>query len=94
MKIGLIKLMKDENIFIKYLLKEFKLNKESFVQQGELHNKIRKAVIANTDNNPQFEIIKNSGKKVENSCFKTKGIDNEDYKFYFNRWFFVLIEQH
>jgi hypothetical protein len=32
MKIGLIKLMKDENIFIKYLLKEFKLNKESFVQ--------------------------------------------------------------
>ena len=58
---GLNKPVPDESIFIKYLLKELDQNKKSFIRSGELYNEIREAVISNTDNNPQFEIIKNSG---------------------------------
>lgn len=58
---GLNKPVPDESIFIKYLLKELEKNKKSFIRAGELYNEIREAVMSNTDNNPQFEIIKNAG---------------------------------
>jgi hypothetical protein len=58
---GLNKPVPDESVFIKYLLKELEKNKKPFIRAGELYNEIKEAVIANTDNNPQFEIIKNAG---------------------------------
>jgi len=57
---GLNKSVPDKSIFIKYLIKELNSNKKPYLRAGELYNDIREAVMANTDNNPQFEVIKNA----------------------------------
>lgn len=57
---GLNKSVPDESMFIKYLLKELENNDRPYIRAGELYNEIREAVMSNTDNNPQYEIIKNA----------------------------------
>ena len=57
---GLNKTVPDKSIFIKYLIKNLQENTKSYLRAGELYNDIREAVMANTDNNPQFEVIKNT----------------------------------
>jgi len=69
---GLNKTVPDKSIFIKYLLKNLKENKKSYLRAGELYNDIREAVMANTDNNPQFEVIKNSNHEGGEFIFMKK----------------------
>ena len=57
---GLNKTVPDQSVFIKYLIKNLEENTKPYLRTGELYNDIREAVIANTDNDPQFEVIKNS----------------------------------
>ncbi len=57
---GLNKTVPDKSIFVKYLVKNLEENSKPYLRAGELYNDIREAVMANTDNNPQFEVIKNS----------------------------------
>ncbi|CAN0588697.1 unnamed protein product, partial [Ectocarpus sp. 12 AP-2014] len=57
---GLNKPVPDESKFIKYLLKELENNTKSYLTAGQLFYEIREAVRANTENDPQFEIIKNA----------------------------------
>ncbi|MFD0797188.1 caspase domain-containing protein [Maribacter chungangensis] len=57
---GLNKSVPDKSQFIKYLLKELEENKNSYLTAGQLFSQMREAILANTDNNPQFEIIKNA----------------------------------
>jgi len=47
-------------VFVKYLIAELKNNSQEFIRAGELYGDIREAVMANTENNPQYEVIKNS----------------------------------
>ncbi len=56
---GLNKTVPDVSVFIKYLIKSLNENTKPYLRAGELYNDIREAVMANTDNNPQFEVIKN-----------------------------------
>lgn len=57
---GLNKTVPDQSIFVKYLIAELKNNSQEFIRAGELYGGIREAVMANTENNPQYEVIKNS----------------------------------
>jgi len=57
---GLNKTVPDKSIFVKYLIKNLKENNKPYLRTGELYNDIREAVMANTINNPQFEVIKNA----------------------------------
>lgn len=57
---GLNKTVPDKSFFVKFLIKSLTENSKSYLRAGELYNDIREAVISNTDNNPQFEVIKNS----------------------------------
>ena len=57
---GLNNTVPDKSVFLKYLIKNLEENKKPYLRAGELYNDIREAVMANTDNNPQYEVIKNS----------------------------------
>lgn len=69
---GLNKTVPDKSTFIKYLITNLKENKKPYLRAGELYNDIREAVMANTDNNPQFEVIKNSNHEGGEFIFMKK----------------------
>lgn len=57
---GLNSTVPDESVFVKYLISELKNNTQEFIRAGDLYGGIRESVMANTENNPQYEVIKNS----------------------------------
>jgi len=69
---GLNKTVPDKSIFIKYLLKYLNENNKTYLRAGELYNDIRESVMANTDNNPQFEVIKNTSHEGGEFIFHKK----------------------
>ncbi len=57
---GLDKPVPDESVFIKYLLKALEENTTPYIKASDLFNTIQEAVLANTENIPQFGVIKNA----------------------------------
>ncbi|WP_179345588.1 caspase family protein [Winogradskyella ursingii] len=57
---GLDKPVPDESVFIKYILKALSENIEGYIKASDLFNIIQEVVLSNTDNIPQYGVIKNA----------------------------------
>lgn len=57
---GLDKPVPDESVFIKYLLKALSENEKGYLKSSDLFNTIQEIVLSNTDNIPQYGVIKNA----------------------------------
>ncbi|RNC86716.1 MAG: hypothetical protein ED556_04665 [Winogradskyella sp.] len=57
---GLDKPVPDESVFIKYLLKTLKENNAIHLKASDLFSTIQEVVLANTDNIPQYGVIRNA----------------------------------
>lgn len=57
---GLDKPVPDQSIFIKYLLKTLSENEKGYLKASDLFNTIQEVVLSNTDNIPQYGVIKNA----------------------------------
>ena len=57
---GLDKPVPDESIFIAYLIKTLKENNSSFLKASDLFQSLEEAVLSNTENIPQYGVIKNA----------------------------------
>lgn len=57
---GLDKPVPDESVFIKYLLKALQDNDKSHLKASDLFNTIQEVVLNNTDNIPQYGVIRNA----------------------------------
>ena len=57
---GLDKPVPDESVFIKYLLKALKENESIHLKASDLFKNIQEVVLANTDNIPQYGVIRNA----------------------------------
>ncbi len=58
---GTLDLVPDNSVFMKYLLKQLRNNEESYLSAGSLFYRFNEAVINNSENIPQYEVIVNSG---------------------------------
>jgi len=58
---GTLDLVPDKSVFMRYLLKQLRENRESYLSAGNLFYRFNKAVINNSENVPQYEVIVNSG---------------------------------
>ncbi len=57
---GLDKPVPDQSVFIKYLLKTLAENEKSYLKSSDLFNTIQEVVLSNTENIPQYGVIKNA----------------------------------
>ncbi len=57
---GLDKPVPDQSVFIKYLLKTLLENENTYMKASDLFNKIQEVVLSNTDNIPQYGVIRNA----------------------------------
>lgn len=57
---GLDKPVPDESVFIKYLLKTLKENQSTHLKASDLFKTIQEVVLNNTDNIPQYGVIRNA----------------------------------
>jgi len=58
---GMLNEVPDKSVFLKYLLKNLTENPKKYLPTSELFNSIREAVLNNTDNVPQFGVVRNAG---------------------------------
>jgi hypothetical protein len=58
---GTLKVVPDESVFMKYLMKRLQDNSKAIISAEELFFDIKKAVMNNSDNVPQYGVIRNAG---------------------------------
>lgn len=58
---GTLKTVPNKSVFLKYLIKRLTNNPDNFIAARQLFNSLQDAVINNSDNNPQFGVVGETG---------------------------------
>jgi len=75
---GTLKTVPNESVFIKYLLKQLNNNEEKFISASQLFNAIELPVGNNSENTPQYGVIKNTGDEGGDFIFVSRTGEVQD----------------